>query len=84
MPIISTSLWKLWLTYVAVGTTIAVVWFGIMEGIAWCNRIDGDTLSEFVWAAHVPAVIFFMGMGFIIVGSLWLMLHFASGGKWGI
>jgi hypothetical protein len=84
MPVIPRWLWQLWLAYVGIGTFIAVVWFGIMEGIAYFNRVSGDTLSEFVWSDHIPAVIFFMGMGFIVTGTVWLGLHFMSGGKWGI
>jgi len=84
MPTIPIWLWKAWLAYVGIGTLIAAVWFGVMEGIAIKNAVAGDTLSEFVWSDHIPAVVFFLGMGLIIFGSLWLGLHFVSKGKWGI
>lgn len=74
--------WRIWLCYVAVGTLIAIVSFAVPEGIA--IKDTSWTLSEFVWHKHVPAAIFFLGMGLITFGGLWLMLHFVSGGKWGL
>jgi len=84
VPTIPRWLWDFWLAYVAVALLIGAVWFGVMEGIAIKNAVAGDTLSEFVWADHLPAIIFFAAAGVLIFSELWLLLHFASGGKWGI
>ena len=79
----------LWAAWAITGGVFLIlwgaVWFGTMEGIAIANKEGGDTLSEVVWNhAHIPAALLFIGTGLIVFGSLWLMLHFASGGKWGI
>jgi uncharacterized integral membrane protein len=80
MPTIPTWLWKAWLG----GVGIIALWFTVMEGIALINKIRGDTFSEFVWRDHLPAVLFFLGAGLVIFGTIWLLIHFVSGGKWGI
>lgn len=77
--------WVAWLWYVLVGTSIAVAWFGIAEALAIRNGISGDTLSEFVWSHHVPAVLFIMFGGTLIGLIVWLLwMHFPSGGRWGV
>lgn len=84
MPVIPRWLWDAWLGYVGVGLAIGAVWFGVMEGIALANRVAGDTLSELVWADHLPAILFFAAAGLVIASEIWLLIHFISGGKWGI
>ena len=77
MPTIPHWLWLLWvLSGIAWG-----VWFGVIESIAIANGNSPDTLSQIIWGARVPAVIFFLGAGLIIFGTLWLLVHFASQGQ---
>ena len=80
MPTIPRWLWDLWLLFLLIGAA----WFGVMEGIALANKVRGDTFSEVVWMNHLPAVVLFLGAGVIIFGTIWTLIHFVSGGKWGI
>jgi len=80
MPTISTWLWLAW----AGGVAVVIVWFAIMEGIALINGSSPDTFSQLVWHQRLPAVVLFLGAGLIVFGTIWLLIHFVSGGKWGI
>lgn len=80
LPTIPHSLWVAW----AGGVLLLAVWFAVMEGIALINGDSSDTLSQIVWERKLPAVIFFLGAGLTIFGTIWLLVHFVSGGKWGI
>ena len=74
-------LWAVW----AIAGVIWGAWFGVMEGLAIADKDPHDTLSWVMWEhASLPAVIYFLGAGMIVFATIWLMLHFASGGKWGI
>jgi len=73
--------WLPWALYMIGG----LVWFLVAEFWAiFDRRTSGDTLSEVIWALHVPPVIWFVGAGLIIGLIAWLVPHFLSGGKWGI
>jgi len=81
MPTIPHWLWLLWF----LDGVVWAAWFGIIEGIAIANGTHSpDTLSQIVWAQRLPAVLFFLGTGMVVFGAIWLLVHFASGGKWGI
>lgn len=74
------GVWLAWGIYLAAG----VVWFLVAETIALRNRVPGDTLSEVVWSLRLPPVVWFLGAGLTLGLTVWLVIHFASGGKWGL
>ena len=80
MPTIPHWLWGVW----ASGIVVLAVWFGVMEGIALANGFSShDTLTEAVWEhGHIPSVVLFLGAGLIVFGTIWLLIHFVSQGKW--
>jgi hypothetical protein len=81
MPTIPHWLWLLWV----LDGFKWLAWFFVIEGIAIANgHHSADTLSQIVWAARLPAVLFFISAGVVVFTAIWLMLHFTSGGKWGI
>jgi hypothetical protein len=62
---------------------VALVWVVtalVIEFMALHDPESGDTLSETVWSMHLPHVIWFVVAGFLA----WIVIHFLSGGKWGI
>lgn len=64
-----------------------LLWFAAflaLEVPALANHVDGDTLSEHVWAwFHVldphPGLIFIAGRVLLGLGLLWLLFHFVMG-----
>lgn len=74
------KLWLAWVCYMSLG----VVGFLVAEFWTIFNKAPGDTLSEVVWALHVPAVVWFLGAGLVLGLVAWLVPHFISQGKWGI
>ena len=75
---------RLW--YVFAGLVVFTCAFGlVLEMTPIVQGHVKQTLSWILWEHwKLPAVIYF-GLGFLIIGlTSWAMLHFASGGKWGI